>query len=296
MPGLTVDGRFGIDIVMPYNLVSKQPYGLFRVTQELTSERARESVKLLGGHVDGAWDDEPGEPENPFSMIIREFPDFMYTTFEAGSQTDNSSAEASGNFGTIVNTVGTSVFDAATGIASVAAKAGKEANIPFGKLVFKATAATTVDIYLVGKPQGDGAFLDKTGKVATGITIPGTSGTVDVDDLGITITGGSGAIALVTDDIATLDVRGVNNGNVITSVGANPQVTKMGMFAVLPKLSDGSLTYIDFHKVSIPSGVPFSAVYREWAEITLTGEILVDPCNSHNLYTLYRMKPDVVCS
>lgn len=296
MGDLNPNGRFGIDLVIPYKQTTKDPYGIFRVIQELTAERAREGVNLTGGNPDGAWAQEPGEPANPISLVLREFPDFAFTTFEQGTQIDNTAAEASGDIGTIANTKGVSIFDAATGIASIAAKVGKEANIPFGKLVFKGTAdPTKVDIYLVGKPQGDGAFLDNLGLVASGITIAGTGGTTDVDELGITITGGSGSVALVDGDIAAVDIRGVNFGNVITSVGNKPNTTYMGILAVLPKLSDGSLTYIDFHKVSIPSGIPFSAVYREWSEITLSGEILVDPCNNNNLYTLYRMKPEDVC-
>lgn len=293
---LNVNGRFGIEYVIPYKIGSKDPYGIFRVMQELTVERAREGVNLVGGNPDGAWAQEAGEPTNPLSLVLREYPDFAFTTFEEGVQTDNTAAEASGNFGTIANTLGTSIFDATTGVASIAAKVGKEANIPFGRLVLKGTAdPTKVDIYLVGKPKGDGAFLNDLGLVAEAVTIAGTGGSTDVDVLGITITGGSGAIALVDGDVAVLDVRGANFGNVITSVGSKPNIKNMGMLAVLPELSDGSLTYIDFHKVSMPSGIPFSGIYREWAEFTLTGEVLIDPCNNNNLYTLYRIKPENIC-
>jgi hypothetical protein len=292
-----VNGRFGIKYVIPYKLGSKDPYGIFRVMQELTVERAREGVNLTGGNPDGAWAQEAGEPANPLSLVLREYPDFAFTTFEEGTQVDNTAAEPSGNFGTIENTLGTSIFDATTGIASIAAKVGKEANIPFGRLVIKGTAvAGEVDIYLVGTPKGDGAFLNDLGLVAQGVTIPGTGGTVDVDELGITITGGSGAIAFTDGDVAVLDVRGANFGSVITTVGSKPNVKNMGIMAVLPELSDGSLTYIDFHKVSVPSGIPFTGIYREWAEFTLTGEVLVDPCNANNLYTLYRIKPEDICS
>ncbi len=291
-----VIGRFGIDLVIPYKLNSKDPYGIFRVIQELNNEKSSEGVILQGGNPGGGWANEPGEVSNPISFVLREYPDFAFTTFEEGVQTDNAAAEASGDFGTISNTLGTSVFDATTGIASIAAKVGKEANIPFGRLVFKGTAVPAeVDIYLVGTPKGEGAFINDLGLVAQAVTIPGTGGTVDVDELGITITGGSGTVAFVEGDVAVQDVRGVNFGNVITSVGAKPNLKYMGMFAVLPELSDGSLTYIDFHKVSIPSGIPFSGIFREWAEFTLTGEVLIDPCNGNNLYTLYRIKPEDVC-
>lgn len=293
---LNVNGRFGIQYIIPYKLKNKDPYGIFRVMQEFTSERARENVLLHGGNFDGAVASEAGVAANPISMVLREYPDFAFTTFEEGVQTENV-AEVSGNFGTIVNTNGVSIFDIATGIASVVSKVGKEANIPFGRLIFKATAvANELDIYLVGTPQGEGAFLSDSGLVAEAVIIPDTGGMVDVDELGITINGGSGTIAFVVGDIAALDVRGVNNGSVITSVGANPQTKYMGILAVKPKLADGSLEYIDFHKVSVPSGIPFSAISREFAEYTLTGEILIDPCNGGNLYTQYKMKADVICS
>lgn len=293
---VSVNGRFGFSYAIPYDRVTKAPLGLFQVIQEFNYEPARDIVKLEGGNAPGAFAAEMGMRENPLSIQLREFPEFALVEFEGGELTENA-AEASGYFadsGIPTNTKGTSIVDAALGIASVTAMVGQEANIPFGNIIFKGTAESTkVDIYLVGKPEqgfiGDGAL------VASGVTIPGTGATVDVIALGITITGGSGSIAFTEGDIASLEVRGINQGSKVTVVGAQQEIREIGMFGIFPKRSDGSLVYIDFHRIMPVAPMPIKGIMREWADWTLNAEILVDFCNNNKLYTLYNILPDITC-
>lgn len=281
---------FGVKYLIPYNTLSFKPFGVFRVIQEFAFERAIDLVDLNGGHVSGAWDTEPGQPDNSITATLREYPFFAFEVLE-GATTTETAAEATGFVGTIANKLGTSVFDATTGIASVAAKAGEEANIKGIRYVFVATGAATVDIYL----HGDGTpFTNISGVVAENITVPSTGGTVDVDELGITITGGSGTVGFTTDDTAAVDTRPIHNGFGTTIVGdSDVTIQQFGLIAVFPKKADGMQFWADFPKV-VAQGMPFSGTTREWSEFTLNAKPLVDS-KTDRVYTLFSKLNDDDC-
>ncbi len=64
---------------------------------------------------------------------------------------------------------------------------------------------------------------------------------------------------------------------------------------VYPKRSDGSLVYVEFHRLMVVGPMPSRGIFREWADWTMNAEILVDICNNNRLYTLYNIEPDVTC-
>jgi len=289
---ITVNGLFGIDYAIPYDRVTFQPLGVFQVIQEFNYEPVREIKKLEGGNAPGSFGAESGARENPLNMLLREFPEFALTEFEGASKTDNA-AEASGNVGTLTNSKGTSIFDAVTGIASVAIDSTNQANAPFGRVAIVGTSTpAVVDIYVAGRPEK--GFVADGGKIAEAVTIVASTPTV-VADIGLEFTGGSGTIGMTEGDVAYLDVRGPNAGNSITVVGAGSEIREVGMMGVYPKRSDGSLVYVDFHRLFISSPMPIKGVSYEWADWNLIGEILVDFCNNNRLYTYYRMHPDISC-
>ena len=286
MPIEKVRDFYGVKYAVPYDRATFQPYGIFRVIQEFNFARSIEFNDLTGGDIQGAWDSEPGQPENSMDGTLREYPFFAFQLMEDAT-TAETAAEATGNVATITNKEGTSVFDATTGIASVAAKAGFEDNIKGVRYVFVATGAATVDIYV----HGSATFENIAGAVAVGVTIPGASGTVDVDDLGITITGGSGAIALTTGDTAFCLTRPIHNGFGITVVGSDTaSANEFGMMMVLPPKSDGAQFWIDVHRIKA-QGMPWQAVTRDWSEWAFTGKPVIDT-DVNALYTLYTKKPD----
>jgi hypothetical protein len=291
------DGLFGFDSVIFCDITTKVPVAMLRILNSMEFGRNRGSmVPLKGGSFPGAVALESGDPENPLALEVREYPNVAFAAFENANITDNA-AEVSGNFGALTNSKGVSVFDATTGIASVAENVVNKNNIPFGRLVYVGVGADTVDIYAPAKLVGTGNFSDKLAKVASAVIIPGTGGTVDVPDLGITITGGSGSIAFVVDDAAYQDVRGVNNGNSIIEVGnINESLTEYLMFAFFPKMANGSFLYTEFHRVAMTSGIPIMGTYREWSTYTLEGEVLADTCNGGRLHTTYKVNPSISCS
>lgn len=281
---------FGIKYAIAYDRCSFKPNGIWRVIGNLNLVRSIENVANVGGHIGGAWDSEFGQPENSLELTVRELPFFAFSVLE-GAATDEIAAEATGSVGALTNKQGTSVFDPTTGIASIAAKVGVEQNIKAIRYIFVATGADTVDIHL----HGDGTpFETIEGVVASNITVPGTGGTVDVDSLGITITGGSGAIAFVTDDTAAADTRPIHQGFGITPVGAEGDTpTSFGLLGVFPKKADGMQFWMDFPNV-IGSGLPIGGTTREWSESSVTLTPLIDQATDR-LYTYFSKLPDVTC-
>ncbi|KKN72954.1 hypothetical protein LCGC14_0405080 [marine sediment metagenome] len=281
---------FGIKYAIAYDRCSFKPFGLWRVIGEMNLDRSIDNVPNTGGHISGAWDSEFGQPENSIALTVRELPFFAFTVLE-GATTNEIVPEATGSVGALTNKQGTSVFDATTGIDSIAAKVGVEQNIKAIRYIFVATGPATVDIHL----HGDGTpFETIEGVVASNITVPSTGGTVDVDSLGITITGGSGTIAFVTDDTASSDTRPIHQGFGITPVGSEGDTpTSFGLLGVYPKKSDGMQFWIDFPNV-VGSGLPIGATTREWSESSITLTPLIDTATDR-LYTFFSKLPDVIC-
>jgi hypothetical protein len=286
MPIEKVRDFYSIKFLIPYNMTTFKPFGVFRVIQELNFERTIDLNDLTGGHIAGAWDTEPGQPENSLTGTIREYPYFAFEILE-GADTIETAVEATGNIGSVTNKNGTSVVDATTGIASVIAKSGEEDNIKGIRYVFVATGASTVDIYV----HGDATFANIQGAVVENVTVPGTGGTVDVDSLGITITGGSGAISFTTDDTAYADTRPIHSGFGQTQVGQSIDVIqRFGLICVFPKKSDGAQFFIDLPEV-VAAGMPWAGVSREWSEFALNAKPIVNS-DTDSVYTLYTKLPD----
>jgi hypothetical protein len=280
---------FGIRYGIFYDRCTLKPTGLFRVIGSVEFGRSVATVPLTGGHIDAAWDVETGQPENTLSMTLREYPFPAFKIFEDADTTETA-AEALGNVGTIVNNGGTSVFDATTGIASVTAKAGEEANIKGVRYVFEATGANTVDIYV----HGDDVFENIQGLSVLGVVVPSTGGTVDVDELGITITGGSGTVGFTTGDTASVLTRPIHNGFGITVVGnSDATVQNTGAIFVFPKKADGAQFWIDVPSM-VGKGMPWNGTSREWSEYTVEATPLYDS-KTDSVYTVYSKLPDEDC-
>lgn len=272
-----VRGFYGAKYAIPYNIATGVPCGVFRVLQEVNFERKVEFNDLNGGDSMGAWDSEMGQPENSISMTLKEYPNFAFSLLEDATVTENA-AEASGYVGTASNKTGTSIV-AATGItAAPVVKSAKKANLPAGRVVLKATAATKLKVYVVGLPKGDGTFILDDASVVAEITVS-TGATVDIDNIGITLTGGASATAFTIGDTAIFDVRPVNNGSSIVTVGStNSSADEFGLMLVFPQKSDGQLYYIDIFRVKA-FGMPFKSVTRDWSDFQLSGKVIYDSTN-----------------
>lgn len=280
---------FGIKHAIIYDRITFIPKGIFEVIGGANFTREIEKLLLEGGHNNSPYAVEAGTPSNEISMTLREYPNFAFEEFDNAIISGNETEGATGFVDSIANKKGTSVFDATTGIASIAAKTGSEDKIPFGRLIFVAVTTTTIDVYLDGdKVDGQIPILSDLPKIASGITIPGTGGTVDIANYGITITGGSGSIALVVDDTAYAKTRPENTKVDIIKVKEDSAVEYFGLVLTLPKNSEKEQIIIRFPKIAV-SGMSFNATSREFSEYEQVMTPLYDS-DEDLLYEMQRIK------
>lgn len=271
---------FGVHTVAPYDRTTGEFYGILRVLGSSSLSLEGELISLNGGSAKYPFAVEDGLITAELELVFREYPNFVFELFLGKAPTDTS-AEASGNVGSITNKKGTSVVDATTGIASIALKSSSEAELKFGKYVVKAASATTVDIFVSSNIDfatgTDEDYEDDLLKVTpSAITIPGSGGTVDFDNFGITITGGSGTVAMTADDTAEFEVRPVNTGSTEVTVGASSDVfPEFGAMVYAKKAGDKSMVEFDLFRVKAV-GLPIGLTENEFSEATVTAQAFQD--------------------
>lgn len=243
---------------------------------EVSAELSQEMIDNTGGANPFAWASAPGRAEGSLSLTVRQYDANILKYFSpsaAGSLTENVSGDVLGATVNFANFIGTSVFNATTGIASIAPSAGQSP--VFGDYVVKAVSATTVDIFLDNSLDGV-TYVDDSLKInATPITIPGTSGTVSIPGANITLTGGSGTVAMTIGDVARFNARPINTYNyeyLFGKTGAAPKEFSLTVFA--EKIANG---YRALHLPRvIANGVPIKFPEKEWSNFDATVKILFD--------------------
>lgn len=254
---------FGVKYLIPFDVVTMKPKGIFEVIGGVEVAREIEKMLLEGGHIDGPYAVESGAVSNTMTATIKEYPDFAFEIFE-NAIIDNVTTESAGHIGTIINTKGTSVLSVG-GIATATAIASEEATIPSGFIVVEATGVDTAKIYLAGDvASGRVPILSELPVLAEEITLT-AAGTVDLAGYGLTITAAAGPLAMVTGDIAYFDVRPSNTDRTSIKVGADSGINYVGLMLVYPKNSEKEQTIIRFPKVAV-AGMPFSGNSREFSE------------------------------
>lgn len=270
---------FGIHSFTFFNRATKLPIGILKAVGKVEANLGGSFVDLNGGSSRFAWDSEPGLLNFEIKLQSKSFESFLYQPCLGGSAV-TTGAEATGNVTTLTNQKGTSVKSATTGIATATAKSGSEADLKDGLYVVKAVSATTVNVYCMSDVDfGQGTaetFVDDNLKItAAALTITATTG-VDVPGFGLTLTGGSGTIALVTGDTAYFYVRKENSGNDVITVGASPQVfTEFGCFWASQKKADGNVTDIYVPRAKA-IGLPLNFSEMAWATADITIKGLYD--------------------
>jgi hypothetical protein len=275
---------FGVKALIFYNRTNFKPVGVFRVISSVEFAREIEQLPLTGGHHNGAWAVEAGEPTNTLTATLMQFPDFAFTELDSGVLTTTLSEDTSGFIGSIANKLGSSVFNATTGIASVSITATKGAELPLGRVVAVAASATTVDLYLLGDVASGGLpVTNELTLLQAGVTIADSAATVDISGYGITITSGSGTVAMTIGDTAFFKVRPANSKTTEIVMPDDASIKILGCILVYPKNSQKQQKIVDFPKVAV-AGIPFSANTREFAEFELTATPLYDE-DASSLFT-----------
>ena len=279
---------FGVKYLVLYDLTTFIPKGIFEVIGGVEVGREIEQLFLTGGHKDSPYAVEAGEPSNSLTATIKEYPDFAFSAFENAELTQITS-ETLGFVDTIANKKGTSVVSATVGIASVAIKTGEGDDIPSGFIVIKAKTADTVTVYHCGDlASGRVPIVDELPVLADDVTIPGTGGTVDLTGYGITITGGSGVIAMTVGDTAYFDCRPANTATTKIKVGKDSGVAYYGVLLVYPRNSAKEQAIVRFPNVAVV-GMGFAANTREFSEFEQPMTPLIDD-TEEILYEIVRTK------
>ena len=281
-----VNPLFGAKAMIAYNRCTLEPLGIFRAISTMEYTREQEQVTLEAGHRNGPFAVEAGAVTNSITATVMEFPDFYYTKLDNATKAETLGEDATGFVGAIANKKGVSIVNATTGIASVSIIAASEDKVPFSKaiVVVGTAVANEVDIYLLGDVTSGGIpVVDELTLIASAVVIPDTGGTVDLADYGITITSGSGSIALVEGDSAFFESRPANIKTTKITMQDNSDIKNVGLLFVWPKNSDGKQTIVDFPKVAV-AGSSFNGATRAFAETEITGTPLIDVDSNNVLY------------
>jgi len=271
---------FGLHSVAPYSRKTGIFFGISRVLADSTLAISGELVKLNGGSNKWPWAIEDGLLNGEVSLSMREYPDFVFELFLGKKPTTNA-AEATGNVSAITNVEGTSAVDGAIGIASISLKTAAEAELKFAKYRVDVVSPTTINIYgstdLDFARGTDEEFEDDTLLLNdTPITIPGTGGSVDFDNFGITFNGGSGTIAMTVGDSAEFEVRPVNEFSRTLTIGSTTDTRpEFGMIVYSALRSDGTMFEVDLLRVK-GIGLPLGFSENAFAEPEITAEFFYD--------------------
>jgi len=272
---------FGIHSILFYRRSDGKPYGPpLKVLASGGVDLPAEFEDLTGGSEVFTLASELKSITPEMKITTKDYADYLYEIFMGASVTKNA-AELTGSVSNLANKSGTSLFDATTGVASIAPLAGSEANLKFAKYVLVATGATTVNVLAstdIDFRRGVAVNYqnDDLEVLASDVTVPGTGGTVGIPSLGLEITGGSGSIAFVTDDTAEFEVRPPNAGStdiVIGEVGAT--FPEFGAIIYAAKRGSGEMFEITCHRC-VGGGLPHNFEEKVFAQAELTVKVLKD--------------------
>lgn len=270
---------FGIHSLSPFSRVDKTPYGILKVIGSASLGIASSVEEMYGGAQRFSWAAEAKTFKSSMDCKVKAYPGFLFSQFMGATVTDNA-AEPLASVTALVNFKGTSVFAATTGIASVGVKAGSEAQVKFGSYIVKAVTATTVDVYAMSDvdfPRGAGlSFVNDTLKItATPLTIT-ASGSVDIPNTGLQLTGGSGSIALVSGDTATFTSRPENTTSSDISIGkSSTSLPSFGCVLLGQKRATAEMVEITAHNC-VAEGFPIPFDEMKFSEASIKLSCLYD--------------------
>lgn len=273
---------FGIHSFTAINRTTGLPYGqdldrgILKVIGSASLNYSTELMELRGGSNPNAVAVERGTTTAEITLNTKEYPAWLAEL--AGATVTYNAAETGGSASAITNSIGTSVVNATTGIASVAVTTA--ADLKDGTYYVKAVSATTVDVYvdtdIAFKNGTDISYQDAALKItASALTVPGTSGTVAIPNTGITISGGSGTVAFTTGHVAVFTVRSINLGSTSIVFPETPEPIEFKAIAYGQRLADGSISRLIAPRC-ILADCPVGMTENEFSTGDLTIKVLYD--------------------
>lgn len=275
---------FGVHGFTAVNKATGLPYGkIIHVLGSANLVYDGDLITNTGGSNPHPVGIERGAVNSEITLNIKEYEPYLNVL--AGATIVENAAESSGAATGLANSIGTSVFDATTGVASVAITTASDAKD--GRYFIKAVSATTVDVYVdtdISFTNGtDLSYVDNSLKITSSpLTVPGTGGTVAIPNTGLELTGGSGTVAFTTDDVARFDVRGINERSVEITYGQNPVPVEFAGYFYSQKRTNGNYTRIYAPRCVI-SSMPRNFTENEFSTSDITLKLLYD-CSEGFLY------------
>ena len=271
---------YGIHSMAPYSRSTGLPFGILKVIGGGSLSLSAEFEDLFGGSNKYAWASEAKTTSAEFTAAVKSMPDFLFEVY-LGASVATISASALGSIvDALVNVKGVSLFDATTGIANVGIKSGSEADLKDAKYIVKAVSATTVDVFMytdVSASNGtDIVYEDDLLKITASPLTIATGVAVEIPDTGLELTGGSGSIALVTDDTADFRIAAAHGGISEITIGKTSSAfPEHGFVALGAKRSDNSLFEIEAFK-AVGAGFPIALEETVFSIPELTIKLLYD--------------------
>lgn len=276
--------NYGIHSICPFSIADGLPYGILKVLGGGTMTLASEFEEMFGGSNKFAWAVEAKTISSEWTAVVKSMPDFMFELF-LGASVVKTAADATGTVGDFANVLNASVLEAATGIATVTAKAGGTADLKDGIYMVHTVTATTVDIYALTDIEFNkiGAtnslsYLNEDLKVNdTPLTITAATA-VEIVGLGVELTGGSGTIGMTIDDTARFSVRSAHAGISEISIGSASTIfPEHRQLCLGQKRANGDTFEMELHRV-VGSGMPVPFEEGTFAIPELSMKLVQDPC------------------
>lgn len=271
---------YGIHSMAPYQRSDNMPYGILKVIGGGTLSLSAEFEDLFGGSNKYAWASEAKTIDSTFVSTVKSMPDFLFELYLGASVSTTAASTTGSIVDALANVLGTSLFDATTGIASIGVKSGSEADLKDAKYIVKAVSSTTVDVYAltdISFSNGtDISYEDDALKItASALTIT-TGAAVEIPNTGLELTGGSGTIAFVTADTGDCRVASAHSGVSEITIGQSASVfAEHGIVALGAKRADNSLFEIDIFK-AVGAGFPIALAESTFSIPELTIKLLYD--------------------
>lgn len=271
--------NYGIHSICPFRISDGLPYGILKVLGGGTLTLASEFEELFGGSNKFAWAVEAKTISSEWTASVKSMPDFLFELF-LGASVSTVAASASGTVGALESVKGTLI--STTGLASVAALSGSEADLKDGVYIVKAVSATTVDVYALTdiefKRLGTTAldFENEALKVtASPLTIT-TGGDVTIPKLGVKLVGGSGTIGMTVGDTARFHVNSAHAGVSTIDIGSSSTIfPEHRQLCLGQKRANGDVFEMEIYKV-VGSGMPIPFEEQTFAIPELSMKIVQD--------------------
>jgi hypothetical protein len=259
-------GIYGVHSVVFYDRKTGLPITCARVIKDFNMEFKGEIEDLMGGSNLYAWDGEIKSLSSDVSFTAAEYSPILMRELLGGSLTAYST-ENDGAIAGLANVKGniTSSID-------VVATSGETADLKTGKYIILATATNKVKVYATldadFKQGADTNYLDDSLAITDELMITASEST-EVDKYGFSIVGKT-TVNMTPGDTAEFYVRKVNTGGFELLFGeATTTFSEFGLIACSPRMSDGTITYIELYKCK-GAGMPISFKEKVWSEFQCT--------------------------